>query len=259
MNKVFVIVSDSNYLEHAKYLFSSVKLTGNWSGDFCLIANNVDDSLLTDFKKYGVKILHRNIENYYYANFFVFDEYFKNWDFVTYMDCDFTIFGDINKIVNGDDLKKPLLHVEMEPFRVHQYFCQGWVETEKNKSLKGLREIYDLDKFGFNAGHLSFNTSIINENTLSDLIKLSESLKNINNHCTIGSDQPIFNLYFSDKIKEITSQKVSFWRGSTKDTIAQHHLHAEAPWVNTEYSDRLKKTYKENYDEFLYDFYKSIK
>jgi len=259
MKKVFVIVSDYNYLEHAKYLFFSVVNQGKWTGDLCLIANNVEDNLLNDFRKFGVHILPIKEDNVYYATLYIFDEFFKKWDFLTYMDSDFTIFGDLNTIIEQSDCEKPILHVEEEPFRLHEYFCQFFPESEKNNLLSNLRQSYDLDKFGFNAGHISFNTSLIEKNTLSDLFEMCNNLSNINNHSGIGSDQPIINLYFTNNHKMIENKKVSFWRAADENTIAQHHLHGEAPWVSNDFCYRLNKTYLENYSENLSNFYNLIK
>lgn len=259
MKKVFVIVSDKNYLEHAKSLFYSAKNDGKWVGDFCLIANNVEKKYLTDFEKFGINIMNIKMDNFYYANFYIFDVFFKKWDYVMYMDCDFTIFDDLNKIENYDIMSKGILSADKEPFKIHQYFCQGWDELSKENSLSEIKKSYDLEKNGFNAGFLSFNTCLINDNTLSELLNLCEYLLPINNHSKIGSDQPIFNLYFSEKVKFIDDNKVCFWRASTDKTITQHHCNGEAPWVNNNYSDRLGKTYYDNYISNLNNFYEKIK
>lgn len=256
MKKVLVIVSDENYLEHTKYLFHSASTIGKWNGDLCLIANNVDDDLLDDFKKFNIHILNVKVDNFYYSKFFIFHKFFKNWDFVTFIDCDFTIFGNLNLIIDEETMSLPVLNVEMEPFRIHEYFCQGWCNLDKSKTLEQLYNDYNLNKFGFNSGYMSFNTSLIYDNTLNDIFKLSKDLYHINNHCEIGSDQPILNLYFINDINPIKNQKVSFWRASTNETIAQHHLHGEAPWINQDYSEKLNKTYYENYIENLNNFYK---
>lgn len=259
MKKVFVLISDKNYLEHAKSLFFAAKDMGKWNDDLCLIANNIDDdSLLEDFKNFGVEIIHKKIDNCYYANYFIFDFYMKKWDYVVYMDCDFTIFGDLNTIVSPDIMSKPLLSVDIEPFHIHEYFCQGWEENQKKESLKELFNEYDLYKKGFNAGFMEFNTSLIEENTLENLLKLSDRLQHINNHSSIkGSDQPIFNLYFINNLNYISDKKISFWKESTINTIAQHHCRWEAPWCNGNYSPKLGKTYLENYKSNLNKFYVS--
>lgn len=258
MKKVLVLISDKNYLDHSKSLFYAAKTVGNWKGDMCLIANGVSDDLLLDFKKFGVEIIHKKIDNYYYANYFIFDTYMKKWDYLVYMDCDFTIFGDLNETVSENIKNMPLLSVDIEPFSIHEYFCQGWDLDKKTESLLELNKKYDLNKRGFNAGFMEFNTSIIKENTLTDLLELSDNLQSINNHTSDkGSDQPIFNLYFIDDLNYIENKKISFWKNSDVNTVAQHHCRWEAPWVNNFYSERLGKTYFQNYKENLNNFYAS--
>jgi hypothetical protein len=256
MKKVFVLISDKNYLEHAKSLFYAAKTIGNWNHDLCLIANNVDDTYLEDFRKFGVEIIYKKIDNYYYANYFIFDMYMKKWDYVVYMDCDFTIFGDLNLVVEDEIMRKNVISVDIEPFSIHEYFCQGWDENEKKLSLVELSEQYDLNKKGFNAGYIEFNTNIINEETLQNLLNLSNKLQRINNHTSPnGSDQPIFNLYFINDLNYITDRKISYWKGSDEKTVAQHHCRWDAPWSNHSFSGRLNKTYINNYTENLNNFY----
>jgi hypothetical protein len=258
MKKVFVLISDKNYLEHAKSLFFAAKDIGKWKDDLCLIANNVDDDLLEDFKNFGVEIIHKKIDNYYYANFFIFDIYMKKWDYVVYMDCDFTIFDDLNSIVEEEFITKPVLSVDIEPFHIHEYFCQGYDDNLKKEYLKELYKDYDLNKKGFNAGFIGFNTSIIEDNTLTELLTLSDKLQSINNHTSPnGSDQPIFNLYFINNLNYIQNGKVSYWRNSNENTIAQHHCRWDAPWENESYSQRLGKTYLQNYKDNLNKFNKN--
>lgn len=266
MKKVFVLISDKNYLEHAKSLFFAAKDIGKWDGDLCLIANNVDENLLLDFKKFGVEVIHKKIDNYYYANYFIFDTYMKKWDYLMYMDCDFTIFGDLNNIVSDEIKNKPLISVDKEPFTVKSYLSWGVdssgqpvsnINTDDRENMfKELSKTYNLDILGFNAGFMEFNTSIIKENTLEDLLELSKKLQPINFHTSKkGSDQPVFNLYFMGNINYIENKKVSFWRESNTNTIAQHHCRWEAPWNNNFFSPKLGKTYLQNYKDNLHNFY----
>ena len=103
---------------------------------------------------------------------------------------------------------------------------------------------------------MEFNTSLIKENTLDDLLKLSDRLQPINNHTSPkGSDQPIFNLYFINDLNYIKNKKISFWKESTNNTIAQHHCRWEAPWINNNSSSKLGKTYLQNYKDNLEGFY----
>ena len=99
MKKVFVLISDFAYLEHAKSLFYNVRNEGGWKHDLCLIANNLVGHDLSDFENFGVNILYRNCENWYKINLYIFDEFFKKWDYVVYMDCDFFVFK-FYKLIN---------------------------------------------------------------------------------------------------------------------------------------------------------------
>ena len=268
MKKVLTLISDKNYLEHAKSLFFAARTQGKWEHDLCLIANDIDDSLLDSFKKFGVYILKISEPNYYYANLHVFDSFFSNWEYVVSMDCDFTIFDDLNLLFNHELENSDCILVDKEPFTIKSYFCwgveNGVVKNEmcdgREEELNELYKKYDLDKYWFKAGFFGFNTKLINGNTLSELQKLSKELQHINFHTSEnGSDQPILNLYFINNVKFIENRKISYWRHSDNNTIAQHHCRWDAPWVNNFYSDRLKKTYKQNYDDNLINFYASIR
>jgi lipopolysaccharide biosynthesis glycosyltransferase len=267
MKKVFTLISDEKYLEHAKSLFFSAKENGKWDQDFCLIANNVSDEKLLDFEKFGVHIFRINEPNYYYANYYVFDVFFKKWDVIMSMDCDFTIFGNLNELIDERLINEKIIFADKEPFTIKSYFCwaveNGTVKNEacdgREEELNRLSQKYPIDNFGFNAGFLLFGSNLIEKNTVSDLYNLSSELQHINFHTSVnGSDQPIFNLYFFDKINFIENKKISFWRGSSEKTIAQHHCRWEAPWVNHTYSHRLGETYHNYYTKNLSSFYKTI-
>jgi hypothetical protein len=179
------------------------------------------------------------------------------------MDCDFTIFDDLNLLFNHEIENSDCILVDKEPFTIKSYFCwgveNGVVKNEmcdgREEELNELYKKYDLDKYGFNAGFFSFNTKLINGNTLSELQKLSKELQHINFHTSEnGSDQPILNLYFINNVKFIENRKISYWKHSDNNTIAQHHCRWDAPWVNNFYSKKLGKTYFQNYKNNLDKF-----
>ncbi len=264
MKKVLVLISDENYLEHAKSLFYSARSIGKWDGDLCLIANNIKSEKLEDLNNFGVEFLKISEPNYYYANYHIFDVFFKKWDFLISMDCDFTIFGDLNKIINEEDYSKDQLNVDKEPFTIKSYFCwsvdNGQVVNERCEGREHyfdeLKKLCNIDDYGFNAGFMSFNTSLIQDNTLFNLYELSKKYQEINFHTSEnGSDQPILNIYFYDKVKFIENKKVSYWRHSDENTITQHHCRWDAPWVNNFYCQRLQSTYHNQYINNLKKFY----
>lgn len=258
MKKVFVLISDENYLSHAKSLFYNVKTEGNWDGDLCLIANNLENYDLNDFEKFGVDIIHRSCNNKFKINLYVFDTYFKQWDYVVYMDCDFMVFKDINNFLKKYDLNFNGLLVDIEPFKIEDYFCQGWNQNDRLVEIENLSKKYEVSKFGFNAGYISFNTSIIKENTLDDLFKLDKEVENINNHLIpTGTDQALFNLYFTN-LQYIQNNDVCYCEVLNENTTASHFCGNGKPWIRNEYSKNFGKTYKEKYDENLNNFYNTI-
>ena len=259
MKKVLVIISDKNYLEHAKSLFSNVVNEGKWDGDLCLIANNLIGYDLSDFEKYGVKILYRNCDNKFRINLHVFDIYFKQWDYVIYMDCDFMVFKDLNLLFENYDTNFHGLLADVEPFKIKDYLCQGWDFNLKEQSLKFLESRYDLNKNGFNAGFFSFNTNVINENTLDDLFFLENEIKDVNNHIIpTGSDQPIFNLFFNNNVDYIKNNNICFCGLINEETIAAHFCGGDRPWSRTEFSNLFGMSYKDKYTENLNKFYERI-
>lgn len=258
MKKVLVVISDENYLDHAGSLFVNALIEGKWDGDLCLIANNIDNQneKLKFFTKMGVKILHRSSENPYIINLYIFEEFFKSWDYMIYMDCDFMIFKKFDDFFKNIDTEYDGIIADIEPFKIHEYLCQGWEEEEKNENLKNIRKKYDIDKFGFNAGFLAFNTKIIDDKTLNELFNINEEIKHINNHThPTGSDQPIFNLFFNQKVDYIKNNNVCFWKNINTNTFASHFCRWEAPWVNNNFSDVFGKTYLEKYKENKKIFY----
>lgn len=267
MKKVFTLISDENYLEHAKSLFFAAKNDGKWDQDFCLIANNISQDKLLDFKKFGVYILEINEPNYYYANYHVFNTFFKKWDAIISMDCDFTIFDDLNNLIDERLVSEKIIFADKEPFSIKSYFCwgieNGVLTNEmcqgREEELSILSQKYPIENFGFNAGFLLFSSLLIEDSTLDDLYNLSSKLQHINFHTSPnGSDQPILNLYFFDKVEFISNKKISYWKNSDENTIAQHHCRWDAPWSNDHFSKKLNKTHYENYKYNLDKFYETI-
>lgn len=253
MKKVLVQVSDKNYLNHSKALFANAKNQGKWDGDYCLIANNIQNNAeLNEFSNRGIKIIQINNPNYYYATLDVFQVYFKQWDCVLYMDSDIIIFENI--AIEKTPPKDTIFADLDRPFTIDQYLCQRWPEETRSAILKELENKYlHIKQPGYNAGLLYFNTSLIKNDTLENLHALQDEISQINNHAGIGSDQPIINLYFYKNLNSNTF--CSFWRTpEPKIKKAIHFCHGEAPWINNTYSNILGKTYIEQYQENLEAF-----
>jgi hypothetical protein len=121
----------------------------------------------------------------------VFDVFFKQWNYVFYLDCGATIFSDIYQIL---DLRKPdtlLAHSDAYP----KYTWKLYDQFDKSKSLyfDKLNQAYDLNIDYFQATMMLFDTSIIDDNTLHDLYSLM-----IEYPISNTNDQGIVALYFTN-------------------------------------------------------------
>lgn len=250
--EVFVQVCDTKYLFYAKYLFANAKVQGKWNGDYCLIANNVDKKDLRFFSKNGIYIFNAFSDNPYYSKLELFNEYFKQWTNVLYLDQDCVIYD------NMSSLSKPSINqilMTQEPWSINKYFASGKSDEEWGAAIASLLPDYPfLENRGYSSSYLYFNTSIINNNTLSELINLKNKLASINTHGhnKVGGDQPIINLYFYNKI--IHSNNCLYWKD--EQSPIHHFCHWQAPWINNNYSPSLQKTYFQHYIECLLKFKK---
>jgi lipopolysaccharide biosynthesis glycosyltransferase len=253
MKKVIVLAADKNYLEHVKSIIINCKQEGKWCYDFCLIANNIDEIDLIDFKKLGVYLFHINETNKFMPTIYIFDYFFKKWDYVMYLDLDIIIFDNLEKItIDLKDSKNDIL-VLLEPWAISEYFCQRMSKYDREIKLKELENIYDIHKFGFNAGFLYFNSNLIKKETLSEIIFLTKKYKHINNHLSEeGTDQAILNLYFNKNTISIQNDKFIGHPNINDKTICVHLFHK--PWLNDSFCERYNKTFKEKYLENIIKF-----
>ena len=250
MNKnVIIVVSDQNYLNHARSLFSNLRNDCKYNGDMCLIT--YDDVDTTDFEKNGVVIRrYENLDHPFYQKFHIFDSFFKKWENVLYLDCDIMCFENIDDVFESDDL----INGDKEPWSILGHSeCMSF--TQDNPLFQKLIDVHEIDKYTmYNAGSLFFKTSIIDDNTVDDLFSLKNEFQKINIHTNkSGSDQPIINIKFKDIIKQYPTNFISYV-GSNNPTKAYHFLHFGAPWLNNTKSC-FNMTYKEKYNENLKKWY----
>ena len=248
MKKLIVLVSDQNYLNHTKYLFSNIINDTNYDGDLCLITNiEVETS---EFEEKNIFVKKYDKIDPFFQKLNLFDKYFKKWDKILYLDCDtMVIKNDLNSLFNlpGD------LYCEPEPWTIQEYF-----NGAKNISLfEELKNEYNVNKIGFNSGSILFNTSIIDDNTQKELFEIKEKYQGINEHTRKeGGDQPILNLMWIDKWKSFPQNEICYWllhdsgysrrvgiyneeyvnKPNPDTVIIYHFVHCYAPWVNNSMS-----------------------
>ncbi len=205
---VLVVLADESSFRAARQVFESAVIGGGWDGDRLLLTDCVDSSSLQDFEREGIEILHRRSfeedqswpKDWSVANvgrkvmkFHIFDPYFRKWRSLLYLDIDTIVVG-------------PIRHLG----RVRGF----WAAPDHNLRLRNqfvdpgsiAKRGYDMRRTSFNSGVLAFNTDLIQDDTVNDLLRLTRSCFS----ALRFTDQPILNLYFYERWHRL-SQAYNFF------------------------------------------------
>lgn len=206
-----VFVCNKNYFTSFINTCSELIKYGNYKGDICLVIGDdlVGDKLLDlpiikdnniiikyypniQFSKHFLYI-QKNLNRpqywfkkiFQYHKFYLFDIYFKKWDFIFYMDSGIHIYDDISPIINQATNNKLLAHSDAYPTYNRKLRNQFNEDIEVNK-------MYDLNIDYFQSTIMLFDTNIIEDNTFTELIDLVNKYPK-----GITNDQSYLALYFT--------------------------------------------------------------
>ncbi|MFT4303132.1 MAG: glycosyltransferase family 8 protein [Candidatus Woesearchaeota archaeon] len=192
---VIVALADSNYLDPVKAMFSSVYFNSGWKGDYLLLSHQIPEKKLKWFRDRGIIIKKiKPIDNVKFASwpstilskFYLFNEYFKKWSHVIYLDGDIIVRFNIDELLKIEGFAASMDYGHP----VKWQFLDGY---KKNPKLYlELKKNYNLRKLSFNVGFMVINTSIIKKNTFNDLVSLYFKYKKI----IFFPEQAILNIYF---------------------------------------------------------------
>ncbi len=222
-SKCVVFVCDKKYLEKFINTCSQLITIGKYDGQICLIIG--DD--LKDFEFNQIEIIrtlsnkliikhfnninfssdflevqnnlnrpgHWNQKMFQYHKFNLFDEFFKQWNYIMYIDCGMTIFDDITPILNecyhGCFLanRDGVDNENGTGLLIKDQFIDEGNYFEKLQKLFGEK----LNYHSFQTTMLLFDSKTnINKNTKNNLINLS-----LDYPISKTNDQGVINLYFS--------------------------------------------------------------
>lgn len=142
-------------------------------------------------------------KRFQFHKFHLFDTYFKQWDYIFYMDCGMHIFSDIGPIIDERKPDKLIANRdgvdnETAAFCVPETPGEGlkigdqFVKTEPGFTI--LRTNYNIKLPYFQTTMMIYDTNIINENTKSELYRLLFTYP-----FSITNDQAIIALYFTQE------------------------------------------------------------
>jgi hypothetical protein len=217
MNKDFCVVFVCNKAYFNKFISTCSQLLtkGRYNGNICLIIgddlhNNellnhqliTDNNIIvkyfpniqfsTDFHAINNKIKSdgRNLtKKFQWHKMHLFNSYFKQWNYIFYLDCGMNVIDDISPIINEITDNTLLAHSDAYPS--YQWKLHTQFDAEKTEYFTKLNAKYDLNIDYFQTGIMLYDTKIIEPDTYTNLIRLAEEYP-----ISRTNEQGIMNLYF---------------------------------------------------------------
>ncbi len=203
---LLVTLSDKNYVEQAKQLFSGVYWNSGWKGDYMLLAHNIPEKELKWFRKKGILIrkckpLKKHRLSVRLDKFYLFTPEFKKWDNIVFLDADIIVRDSLDKLaeVRG--------------------FCAVPDAWDNQISDQAIKPIDGYNGTAFNSGVMAFSTDIIKRDTFSKLNSLLKEYGKISR----GVDQLTFNLMFYKKWKKLPK----IYNSYAEELINRYHIKPE--------------------------------
>ena len=257
MKKVLVAYTNYDYLKYVKAWVMGAKSVGKWDGDIVIIIPHEDkikvqETMDTnglgglDVKLFYPKPLSKDFYIHYYK-LFVFDDYFKQWDWIFHVDLD-VIFNeeidlklsdrDVNTLYAKDDGLSLYQQFDMigeeDNTKVddHGYRMERWRTTERNLPSALSSDIFEKKK-SFQGCLLLLNKKIIEDGYFQRLKETHFKYAVYYGCCETFRDQTILNLVFDGKWDDLGDKYVN------KIPIIE-----ELNW----YVEKLQEGYYDDYD-----------
>jgi hypothetical protein len=226
MYKNFCVVFVCNKAYFNKFIYTCNQLitNGKYNGNICLV---IGDDLHNDELLNSDIIKNHNITIKYFPNisfsndfldiqkkmnrpphwfqkkfqfhkFYLFNIFFKKWDYIFYLDCGINIFSDISPMINEITENTLLAHSDAYPtyeWKLHNQFDKNNIEY-----FTKLNNRYKLNDDYFQTTIMLYDTKIIENDTYENLLNLL-----IEYPISITNDQGIIALYFTN-IKPLFKQ-----------------------------------------------------
>ena len=251
-SKVFVALANKKFIEHSKSLFHSAKVDGKWNGDFVLIVPEKDRDTFNEkeFTDKGVEIFYGktlpgNPKPHYYK-YYLWTEYFKQWDWIFYCDMDVLFFNKID--FDLEDKQKDILYTNDcagTPLSYQFEYRKEYVEkmdTDTHAKFEWINKNWGYWDDGptipsFQSCFMLFHKDLIQDNTFENLIKLHNEYYVYYNLVLHGltEEQSILNVEFLGRWKELGDKFINAYPRAQE-------LEWEMDKMNKSYED--KRDYK---------------
>lgn len=217
MNDVCVVfLCDQAYFNKFLYTCNQLITNGKYTGDICLVIGDdlyENDLLNCDMIK-NHHIIIKHFPNIQFSNEFIniqqnidrpphwiqkqfqfhklnlFNPFFKQWNYIFYLDCGITIFSDISPIINAKTENTLLAHSDSYPYYEWKLHCQ--FDKNNTEYFTKLNDRFNLNIDYFQTTIMLYDTKIIKNNTYDNLLNLL-----LEYPISITNDQGIIALYFT--------------------------------------------------------------
>jgi lipopolysaccharide biosynthesis glycosyltransferase len=214
MEKIAIVfVTNRLYYSKFKETYRQLRENGKYKGEVVLIIGDdlidkeieIPEIMIVKFPEIKfsenfykflskVKTDGRNVTKLFqWHKLYLFDSFFKKWDYILYIDCGMKIFNDISPIINSKLENTLLAHSDSYPQYKRKLINQFDISIQpySNSLIKRFGRGLFIDYF--QTGILLFDTKLIGENTLIELINLAEEYPISNTN-----EQGIVALYFTN-------------------------------------------------------------
>lgn len=144
-----------------------------------------------DIQKRMIRSPHWFQKKFQFHKLHLFNIYFKQWDYIFYLDCGINIFHNISPIINEITENTLLAHSDAYP--IYEWKLHNQFDKTQTEYFMKLNNTYNLNIDYFQTTMMLYDTKIIENTTYDNLLNLL-----IEYPISITNDQGIIALYFTN-------------------------------------------------------------
>lgn len=200
-----VLLTDEKYYDRFQETYKMLRNEGRYSGEVCLVVAGsltkervrekytTEELELVQFPEIKVDEIEysyaysRDKLNGQIQKFYLFDPYFKRWQYILYIDCGMKIHQDISPIL--ELRKRDKLVALSNAYPNYVWTLEGQFPGIRDN--QNIKRKFDLSGDYFQTTMMLYDTNIINRKIVNKLIKLKNTYK------SGSSDQSYIALYFT--------------------------------------------------------------
>jgi hypothetical protein len=212
-----VFTVNKPYFDKFIYTCNQLITNGNYKGEICLVIGDdlQNDELLNcnfirnhniaikhfpsikvtksfmDIQEKMIRPPHWFQKMFQFHKFYLFDTFFKKWDYIFYLDCGISIFSDISPLINEMSENTILAHSDAYP--TYEWKLHNQFDKTNTEYFTRLNDTFNLNIDYFQTTIMLYDTNIIQNDTVDNLINLLKTYP-----ISITNDQGIIALYFTN-------------------------------------------------------------